>query len=39
MSGARAKSAVVRADTDLSEAKVSSEPSYEAITQQIFNVI
>ena len=40
VSEARAKSAVVGTDTDLAEAKVSSEPSYEAITQQIglFNV-
>ena len=30
-----AKSAVVGADMDLAEAKASSEPSYEAITQQI----
>ena len=30
-----AKSAVVGADTDLAETKASSEPSYEAITQQI----
>ena len=31
----RAKSAIVRANTDMAEAKASSEPSYEAITQQI----
>ena len=31
----RAKSAIVEANTDLAEAKASSEPSYEAITQQI----
>ena len=35
VSKARAKSAVVGADTDLAEAKVSSEPSFEAITQKI----
>ena len=31
----RAKSAIVGINTDLAEAKASSEPSYEAITQQI----
>ena len=31
----RAKSAIVGANTDLAEAKASSKPSYEAITQQI----
>ena len=35
VSEVRDKSAVVGADTDLAETKVSSEPSYEAITQQI----
>ena len=35
MSDSRAKSAIVGKDTDLAEAKASSEPSYEAITQQI----
>ena len=35
VSEVRAKSAVVGTDTDLAEAKASSEPSYEAITQQI----
>ena len=35
MSKGRAKSAIVGANTDLAEAKASSEPSYEAITQQI----
>ena len=35
VSEVRAKSAVVGADTDLAETKASSEPSYEAITQQI----
>ena len=35
MSEVRAKSVVVGADTDLEEAKASSEPSYETITQQI----
>ena len=36
----RSKSAVVGANTDLAEAKASSEPSYEAITQKnsLFNV-
>ena len=31
----RAKSAIVGINTNLAEAKASSEPSYEAITQQI----
>ena len=35
VSEVRAKSAVERADTDLAETKASSQPSYEAITQQI----
>ena len=35
VSEVRAKSAVVGADTDLAGKKASSEPSYEAITQQI----
>ena len=35
VSEVRAKSAVVGADMNLAEAKASSEPSYEAITQQI----
>ena len=35
VSEVRAKSVVVGADTDLAETKASSEPSYEAITQQI----
>ena len=35
MSGGRAKSAIVGANTDLAEAKARSEPCYEAITQQI----
>ena len=35
VSEVRAKSAVVRADTDLAETKASCEPSYEAITQHI----
>ena len=35
MSKVSTKSAVVGADTDLAKTKVSSEPSYEAITQQI----
>ena len=35
MSEVRAKSAVVGADTDSSEKKASSEPSYEVIMQQI----
>ena len=34
-----AKSVVVRADMDLAETKASSEPSYEAITQQIAYLI
>ena len=33
--GSRAKSAVVGEDTDSLKTKASSEPSYEAITQQI----
>ena len=37
--GGRAKSAVVRADTDSVEKKASSEPSYEVITQQIAYLI
>ena len=35
VSDARAKSTVVGTDTDLAETKASSEPSYEAIAQQI----
>ena len=35
VSKGRAKSAIVGTNTDLAEAKVGSEPSYEAITQQI----
>ena len=35
MSKGRAKSAIVGTNTDLAEAKPSSEPSYEANTQQI----
>ena len=35
VSEVRAKSAVVEDDTDLTETKISSEPSYEAITQQM----
>ena len=35
VSEGRAKSAIVGTNTDLAEAKASSEPSYEAITQQI----
>ena len=35
VSEGRAKSAIVGTDTDLAEAKASSEPSYGAITQQI----
>ena len=35
VSKGRAKSAIVGTNTDLAEAKASSEPSYEAITQQI----
>ena len=35
VSKCRAKSAIVGANTDLAETKASSEPSYEAITQQI----
>ena len=35
VSKGRAKSAIVGTDTDLAEAKANSEPSYEAITQQI----
>ena len=35
VSEVRAKSAVVGADTNLSEKKVSSEPSYEVIMKQI----
>ena len=35
VSDGRAKSAIVGTNTDLAEAKASSEPSYEAITQQI----
>ena len=35
VSKGRAKSAIVGANTDLAVAKASSEPSYEAITQQI----
>ena len=35
VSKGRAKSAIVGANTDLSETKAGSEPSYEAITQQI----
>ena len=35
VSEVRDKSAVVGADTDLAETKASSEPSYEAITQEI----
>ena len=35
VSEVRAKSAVIGAATDLAEAKASSEPSYETITQQI----
>ena len=34
MSKGRAKSAIVGANTDLAEAKASSEPCHEAITQQ-----
>ena len=35
VSKGRAKSAIVRANIDLAGTKASSEPSYEAITQQI----
>ena len=35
VSEGRAKSTIVGTDTDLAEAKTNSEPSYEAITQQI----
>ena len=35
VSKGRAKSAIVGANTDLAETKAGSEPSYEAITQQI----
>ena len=35
VSKARAKSAIAGTNTDLAESKASSEPSYEAITQQI----
>ena len=35
VSEGRAKSAIVGTNTDLAETKVSSKPSYEAITQQI----
>ena len=35
VSEGRAESAIVGTDTDLAEAKASSEPSYEAIAQQI----
>ena len=35
VSKGNAKSAIVGTDTDFAEAKASSEPSYEAITQQI----
>ena len=35
VSKGRAKSAIVGTNTDLAESKASSEPSYEAITQQI----
>ena len=39
VSKGRAKSAIVGTNTDLAEAKASSEPSYEAFTQQsLFNV-
>ena len=39
VSEGRAKSAIVETDTDLAEAKSNSEPSYEAITQQIAYLI
>ena len=39
VSKGRAKSAIVGTNTDLAEAKASSEPSYEAITQQIAYLI
>ena len=35
VSECRVKSAIVGTNTDLAEVKTSSEPSYEAITQQI----
>ena len=35
VSKGRAKSAIIETNSDLAEAKASSEPSYEAITQQI----
>ena len=39
VSKGRAKSAIVGANTDLAETKAGSEPSYEAITQQIAYLI
>ena len=39
VSDGRAKSAIVETNTDLAEAKASSEPSYKAITQQIAYLI
>ena len=39
VSEGRAKSAIVGTNTDLAEAKVRSEPSYEAIIQQIAHLM